>query len=153
MAGASMKLTILSACRLIAIPLLAAAAARLNGQEPTFRSSAEPRPWLADERQLPRWRERQSHRGFEVSTGPIVVIAANAVEARTAAEEAAEVWKEAAATADRFTAIHRQPNFAQGAVQLVLGDLRAPASEAPAAPSVASLGRVIQIVASGGRED
>src|SRR5262245_43713285 len=64
----------------------------LLSQQPTFRSSSEPRAWLADERQLPRHSERTTGRGFEVCTGPIVVLAPTRELARQAAEHATAAW-------------------------------------------------------------
>jgi hypothetical protein len=123
--------------------------ARLSAQESPLHRSAEPRPRLADERQLPRQRERATHHGFEVNTGPIVVIATTRLEdARQAAEQATAAWGHAAALADHWTSVHRQPNFAQGAVHVVLKDDRA--SDRDGASAVlANAGRATQIVVRG----
>ncbi|MEX2026946.1 MAG: hypothetical protein WEH44_06585 [Pirellulaceae bacterium] len=124
--------------------------ARSCAQESSLRSSAERRIWLADERQLPRQTERATHRGFEVSTGPIVVIATTSLQdARRAAEQATAAWNDTAALADHWTSLHRQPNFAQGAVQVVLDGDRARQSDEPLA-SLARIGRVTQIALGGG---
>ncbi len=123
---------------------------KLQGQSPTFRSAGARRSLPSDERPLPRYTERATHRGYEVSTGKIVVIATtNLEDARQAAAQAAEAWDETALLADHWMTGHRQPNFGQGAVQVVIGGDRVPLQQESSA-TVARFDRVTQIVTGGG---
>jgi hypothetical protein len=106
---------------LLAAVLASAKGNALLAQASPVRSTAEVRRWLPDERQQPRHAERATHRGFEVSTGQINVVATTSWrDARLAAEQALAGWNKTAELADHWTSVHRQANFAQGAVQVVV---------------------------------
>ncbi len=121
---------------------------RLCAQESAFRGSGQRRVWPADERQQPRRSLRATHRGFEVSTGPIVVISTTSPEdARQAAEQANQAWDDVAQLADRFTSVHRQMNFGGGAVQVVLDRDRSRRRDEPG-QSLAAVGAVTEIAVS-----
>ena len=123
---------------------------KLQGESPTFRSAGARRSLPSDGRALPRYTERATHRGYEVSTGKIVVIATtNLDDARQAAAQAAEAWDETASLADHWMNGHRQPNFGQAAVQVVIGGDRVPLKQESSA-TVARIDRVTQIVMAGG---
>ena len=84
-----------------------------------YRSTADWRQRIPDELDRPRYKERWTHRGFEVHSDNISVIANTKVEdARAAAQEAAQAWKEAGSLADHFTGVHRQRDFGIGALQI-----------------------------------
>lgn len=134
-----------SACLFAALLASAIQSGWLGAQEPSFRSAAEPRRWLADERQQPRHAERETHRGFEIATGPIIVVATTSQEdARLAAEQAMQAWNEVAGLADHWTSVHRQPNFAQGAVQIVINDEPQQQRDEPLA-AISLVGQATQI--------
>ena len=124
------------------------------GRDPQPRSAAQSRSWRPDERQQPRHAERQTHRGFEVATGPITVVATTGREdAREVSRQALEAWNQMGQLADRFTSVHRSENFAQGAVQIVVE--RGPASsDQQRRVTVNPVNQATQIlVMAGGRND
>ena len=131
---------------LVAAVLASARGTILLAQQSPVRSSGEVRRWLPDERQEPRQAERQTHRGFEVATGQIQVVATtNGNDARLAAEQALEGWNKTARLADHWTDVHKQANFAQGAVQVVVGSEPARHGQPPVAVSVVGQATLIRV--------
>lgn len=112
-------LEVLAAAGLIFSPLAAGAANQAAAQDRVYRSVVDLRERIPDEHDLPRYKERWTHRGFEVHSDNISVIASTNVEdARRAANEAAQAWQEAGALADHFTKVHRNKMFGIGALQI-----------------------------------
>jgi hypothetical protein len=136
---------------LAAAVLALSACALALAQESAVRSSGELRRWPVDERQQPRYLERATHHGFEVSTGPIHVVATtNWSDAHLAAELALAGWNKTAALADHWTSVHRQANFAQGAVQLIVDSKPERRDQRPAAVTAVGQTSLISInVATG----
>ena len=66
---------------------------------------------------LPRYRNRVSHRGWEVRTAEIVVFASSSrVDAELAMGHVQAAWQNIATLADHWTDVHRHPSFAIGKV-------------------------------------
>lgn len=87
----------------------------------TIRSVNDPRHGFAGARQQPLWRERESHRGWEVRESQYTVFATtNLDDARWAAGQVRQAWADAERLADRWTDLHRQPGFGLGATQIVI---------------------------------
>jgi hypothetical protein len=84
-----------------------------------YRSTTQWRERIPDELDRPRYKERWTHRGFEVVSDQITVVASTNVEdARRAAAEATQAWKDAGQLADHFTRVHRERDFGIGALQV-----------------------------------
>jgi hypothetical protein len=100
------------------------------GQQPTsrqvfgqenvvYRSTTQWRERIPDELDRPRYKERWTHRGFEVVSDQITVVAnTNVEDARRAAAEATGAWQDAAKISDHFTKVHRNRDFGIGALQV-----------------------------------
>lgn len=92
---------------------------QLPARERVYRSVADWRERIPDELDRPNYKERLTHRGYEVVNDNITVIAGTSLEdARRAAAEATRAWTEAGDLADHFTRVHRNPNFGIGALQV-----------------------------------
>ncbi|WP_425617786.1 hypothetical protein NA78x_001475 [Anatilimnocola sp. NA78] len=110
---------------LLLLPLAGLMApAHSMAQEQVYRSVADLRERMPDNHHLPRYNEKWTHRGVEIITNQISVIAkTNKVEdARSASEAATQAWKEAGDLADQFTMVHRHQEFGIGALQVVIDD-------------------------------
>lgn len=108
-----------AAAGLVLAPLAGSGLAPANAQDRVYRSVADLRERIPDENDRPRYKERWTHRGFEVHSDNISVIASTNVEdARRAAREATQAWQEAGALADQFTKVHRNKDFGIGALQI-----------------------------------
>ena len=92
-----------------------------NLQNRVIRGVADLRERIPDENDRPHYKERWTHRGFEMHSNNMSVIAnTNADDARRAMNEATQAWQEAGALSDHFTKLHRNPNFGIGALQVVV---------------------------------
>ena len=88
-------------------------------QDRVYRSVVDVRQRIPDENDRPRYKERWTHRGFEVHSDNISVVASTNVEdARRAMTEATQAWQEASTLADQFTKVHRHKDFGIGALQI-----------------------------------
>lgn len=88
-------------------------------QRPVIRSVADWRERIPDELDRPRYKERWTHRGFEVVNDHIYVVATTSIDdARRAAAEATQAWQEVGQLADHFTQVHKQRDFGIGALQV-----------------------------------
>jgi len=107
---------------LLAAVLASTGEVRSMAQESPPGSSPPARRWLLDERQQPRHAQRATHRGFEVSTGPIHAVATTSFsDAQVVAEHALAGWNDMAKLADHLTSVHRQANFAADSLQVTMG--------------------------------
>jgi len=90
------------------------------GQENVvYRSTTQWRERIPDELDRPRYKERWTHRGFEIVTDQITVVAnTNIEDARRASAEATQAWKDAGKIVDNFTNVHRHRDFGIGALQI-----------------------------------
>jgi hypothetical protein len=112
-------LEVLAAAGLILSPLAAGMLNRVAAQDRVYRSVVDLRERIPDEHDRPRYKERWTHRGFEIHNDNISVIAStNVQDARRAATEATQAWQEAGALADQFTKVHRKRDFGIGALQI-----------------------------------
>ncbi|WP_254510748.1 hypothetical protein [Anatilimnocola floriformis] len=103
------------------VPLANCTLQSTTAQDRVYRSTADIRPRIPDENDRPHYKERWTHRGFELHNNNMSVIAnTNADDARHAMTEALQAWQEAGALADHFTKVHRNPNFGIGALQIVV---------------------------------
>jgi hypothetical protein len=93
---------------------------RQIGQENVvYRSTTQWRERIPDELDRPRYKERWTHRGFEIVSDQITVVAnTNIEDARRAAAEATQAWQDAGKIADNFTKVHRHRDFGIGALQI-----------------------------------
>lgn len=96
----------------------------VRGQElPSVRSVHDARARLVDEHDRPYFRQTQSHRGFEIREPQFTVVATTRLEdARWAAKQVSWAWQRASALADRWTSVHRHPDFGLSALQVVITD-------------------------------
>ncbi len=112
-------LEVFAAAGLTLSPLAGGAELTATAQDRVYRSVVDLRERIPDEHDRPRYKERWTHRGFEMHSDNISVIASTNVEdARRAANEAAQAWREAGALADHFTKVHRNKDFGIGALQI-----------------------------------
>jgi hypothetical protein len=87
----------------------------------SIRSVNDPRPAIRDELDQPQWRETQSHRGWEIRERQYTVFAdTTQADARWAAGHVQQAWTSAEKLADRWTDLHRRPDFGLGSVQIVI---------------------------------
>jgi hypothetical protein len=111
----------LTAAGLLLPPLAATAQQPPLVQNRVYRSTADLRDRIPDENDRPHYKERWTHRGFELHSNQMSVVAnTNADDARRAMSEATQAWQEAGALANHFTKVHRNPNFGIGALQIVV---------------------------------
>ncbi len=90
-----------------------------SAQDRVYRSVADLRERIPDEHHRPRYKERWTHRGFEVVSDQITVVATTSIDdARRAAGEATRAWQEVGELADQFTRVHRNRDFGIGALQV-----------------------------------
>lgn len=93
--------------------------AEAGAQSPVIRSVSDLRDRIPDENDRPRYKERWTHRGYEVVNDQIYVVATTNIEdARRAANEATQAWQEAGQLADHFTQVHKKKDFGIGALQV-----------------------------------
>lgn len=94
----------------------------LAGAEPSsFRSVKDLRERLPDELDRPVRRETSSHRGWEIREAQFTVVANTSPEdARWAAVQVAQVRKQTATLADRFTQAHRAADFGLNSLQVLI---------------------------------
>jgi hypothetical protein len=79
------------------------------------------RPRIPDELDRPVRRETSSHRGWEIREDQFTIAANTSLEdARWAAAEVTKVRGQTAALADRFTSVHRHPDFGLNSLQVVI---------------------------------
>lgn len=91
--------------------------------EPTYRSLRDARPRVPDELDRPRRAHRVSHRGWEVRSAHFVVVATTGpTQAEMVSRQLEETWRRFGHLADTWTDVHRQPNFAIGAVGVLIDD-------------------------------
>jgi hypothetical protein len=83
--------------------------------------------------------ERATHRGYEIRSSHFSVIAEHRQEALAMHQNLAGGWQETSRLLDAITQVHRRPEFAQGAVQ-VMFDRRLPTGEEEPAAVVAYQG-------------
>ena len=89
--------------------------------EPVIRSLGDAGNRPVDELNLPRFRDRASHRGWEVRTDQIVVFCTTSREdAQLVSREVQAAWAEIGKLADQWSDVHRQPAFAVGAVAVLV---------------------------------
>lgn len=92
---------------------------------PAVRSLGQERDTPIDERRRPRYAERQTHRGWEVTHDSFTVVAKTSrADALWAAEEAARAWDDMGRVADKFTGVHRRKNFGIGAFTVLIDNDR-----------------------------
>ncbi len=102
-----------------------------------------------DELDLPRYRERETNRGWEIRTRHFVVFSTIGREkAAWAAEELEAAWQSAGRLADQWTDVHRRDAFGVGAVGVMLTDGQrrsggGPAAGPPAGPRDTNFGAMI----------
>lgn len=114
-------LKMFAAAGLILSPLAAGVLHQAAAQDRVVRSVADMRDRISDDHDRPRYKERWTHRGFEIHNDNISVIAStNVADARRAANEATQAWQEAGALADHFTKVHRHHDFGIGALQVYI---------------------------------
>jgi hypothetical protein len=100
-----------------------ALAAEISRPQLTSRSPRMDLVRPLDELDLPRYRVRQTNRGWEIRTKHFVVFSTIGKEkAVWAAGELESVWREMGVLADQWTDIHRQDAFGIGAVGVLLAD-------------------------------
>ena len=93
----------------------------LLARERTVRSTADVRERPTDELDRPRYRERSTHRGFEVRTNKFFVVANTRVEdARWAAEQMEIAWADFGRLADAWMNVHHHSDFGIGDVQVYI---------------------------------
>lgn len=86
-----------------------------------MRSVHDARVRLIDEHDRPYFPQTQSHRGFEIREPQFTIVATTRLEdAQWAAEQVRWAWQRTAALADRWTDVHRHPDFGLSALQVVL---------------------------------
>ena len=110
----------LAAAGLVLAPLAGLyCTAEATAQTPVIRSVADWRERIPDEHDRPRYKERWTHRGFEVVNDNIYVVATTSIDdARRAAAEATQAWQEVGQLADHFTQVHKKKDFGIGALQV-----------------------------------
>ncbi len=80
-------------------------------------------PAAVDELDLPRYRDRVSHRGWEHRSSHFVVVSPrSAEEAQRLAARCEATWARMGSLADRWTSIHRGPRFGNDAVAVFVVD-------------------------------
>jgi hypothetical protein len=95
--------------------------AEAEAQGPVIRSVSDWRERIPDENDRPHYKERWTHRGFEVVNDHITVVATtNINDARRAAAEATQAWQEVGQLADHFTQVHKNKDFGIGALQVYI---------------------------------
>ncbi len=103
----------LASCVLAATPLAA--------EPPSFRSVKDVRPRIPDELDRPVRRETSSHRGWEIRADQFTIAANTSLDdARWAAAEVTKARGQMFALADRFTTVHRNPDFGLNSLQVVI---------------------------------
>jgi hypothetical protein len=114
------RLPFLATLALAAMAMLLTAAGGVPAQTTeTYRSTTGGLRRTEVRLDQPLWRERASHRGWELRTSQYTVVANTSLEdARWAEAQVAQVWSNAERLADRWTDLHRQPGFGLGAVQI-----------------------------------
>ncbi|MGI8979988.1 MAG: hypothetical protein ACR2FY_12250 [Pirellulaceae bacterium] len=101
------------------LALLASEAAR--GEEQVQRSTADDSDRPTDELDRPRYKERWTHRGYEVRTNQFFVVANTKVaDARWAAAQMELAWADFGRLADAWMKGHHHPDFGIGAVQVYI---------------------------------
>jgi len=99
-----------------------------------FRSVKDVRPRIPDELDRPVRRETSSHRGWEIREDQFTIAANTSLDdARWAAAEVAKARGQTAALADRFTSVHRNPDFGLNSLQVVIDGNPPNRRDAPAA--------------------
>ncbi len=95
--------------------------ALLRGEPGSLRSVKDVRPRIPDELDRPVRRETSSHRGWEIREDQFTIAANTSLEdARWAAAAVTKVRGQTAALADRFTSVHRNPDFGLNSLQVVI---------------------------------
>ena len=89
--------------------------------KPVIRSLGDAGNRRVDELDLPRFRDRVSHRGWEVRTDQIVVFCTTSRDdAQLVSREVQATWTEIGKLADQWSDVHRQPAFAVGAFAVLV---------------------------------
>ena len=89
------------------------------GQDQVFRGPSDVRVRPPDELDRPRYKERWTHRGRNLRTNELVVVANTRVEdARWVVDQAFKTWQQMKQLAENFSTAHHQPDFGIGAVQI-----------------------------------
>ncbi len=92
-----------------------------TAQERVQRSTADVRERPPDELDRPRYKERWTHRGYEIRTNQFFVVANTRVEdARWAAEQMEAAWADFGRLADSWMKGHHHPDFGIGSVQVCI---------------------------------
>ena len=120
-----LPLAIQHICRVLAAALAAwsagAPTALLAQESSARRSTSDVRVRIPDELDRPRWRQTQSHRGWEIRESQYVIFANTSLDdARWAAGHVQQAWTNAAKLADRWSDVHRQPDSGLGSTQIVI---------------------------------
>lgn len=93
----------------------------VRGEERVQRSTADVRDRPTDELDRPRYKERWTHRGYEVRSNQFFVVANTKVQdARWAAAQIELAWADFGRLADAWTKGHHHPDFGIGAVQVLI---------------------------------
>lgn len=101
--------------------VMAAGGGESAAQDRMFRSTADDRRRIPDELDRPRFRERSSHRGYEVRTNQFIIVSTSgANDARWVAKEVEQSWTEFGKLADHWFEGHHQPDFGIGALQVTI---------------------------------
>ncbi|MCE9529043.1 MAG: hypothetical protein K8R36_23595 [Planctomycetales bacterium] len=105
----------------IAGSLASIATDKAIAQERVQRSTADVRERPADELDRPRYKERWTHRGYEIRTNQFFVVANTKVEdARWAAEQMEVAWGDFGRLADAWMTSHHHSEFGIGSVQVYI---------------------------------
>jgi len=103
------------------LAVLSVTSAPLLAEPSGFRSVKDVRPRIPDELDRPVRRETSSHRGWEIREDQFTIAANTSLEdARWAAAAVAKARGQTAALADRFTSVHRNPDFGLNSLQVVI---------------------------------
>ena len=107
----------------LALLVLCLAGPRVVAEEVVYRSLRAENHNQLDERHLPEEGLRTCHQGWEMRTRHFVVVCTSSAEqARWLAHELERSWSEIGRLADPWTAVHRQPTFGIGAVNVLVTD-------------------------------
>lgn len=104
----------------LSLLLIAVLTVTCLADEPVVRSLADARQRPFNELAEPRFRVRQTSRGWEIRNRQTTVIARDRQTAEDAARIVHRAWQRTAAIASLWSRSHQQPQFGLGAVQVVI---------------------------------